>query len=464
MMMRTLYWFIPFYVIVCALTIIFFNGTGDSGDSVAHYLFARYAPAHPELYFHHWAKPLYVLLASPFAQFGFIGIKIFNCLNTLAAILVTYRLATALKLENVRLIPVFMLFSPLYYILTFSGLTEPLFALLTAIAMLLCVERRYLAGCLVISFLPYVRSEGLIIIGTFAVYLLYLRLWQHLPLLLAGSAAYAVAGYFYYHDILWVFTKIPYATLGSEYGSGRLFHFVEEFINVVGVPLYALFWTGFCVLVYSAVRRKVPPEIWILCVFGFASFFVAHTLFWYMGIFNSMGLKRVFLGIMPMIAVIALAGFNFVVSRQVISNDRVRRLAYGVLLAYVLVFPFTPNPSAIQWRKDMTLETGQVLAAEMAGWLMKNRDIRLPLIYDHQQFSMLFNLDHFDPSAATQLTREALSSMKKGDILIWDNQYTEKYGPVKKAELDASNELVSIHTVAGKERGREFSFVAYEKR
>ena len=78
------------YIVIAVLTIIFFNGTGDAGDSIYHYLFAKYAPIHPELFFYHWAKPVYVLLASPFAQFGFTGIKIFNALVSLTTIFLTY--------------------------------------------------------------------------------------------------------------------------------------------------------------------------------------------------------------------------------------------------------------------------------------------------------------------------------------------------------------------------------------
>ena len=85
----------------CAVaTILFFNGTGDEGDSVHHYLFARYAPLHPALFMDHWAKPLYVLLACPFAQFGFVGAKIFNVLAMMGAMWFTYLTAQALRLNT----------------------------------------------------------------------------------------------------------------------------------------------------------------------------------------------------------------------------------------------------------------------------------------------------------------------------------------------------------------------------
>ena len=75
----------------------FFDGTGGSGDSIHHYLYAKYATAHPENFFNHWAKPLYVLLACSFAQFGFVGMKIFNALVALFTIFLRTEQVKALK-------------------------------------------------------------------------------------------------------------------------------------------------------------------------------------------------------------------------------------------------------------------------------------------------------------------------------------------------------------------------------
>ena len=64
------------------------------------YLFARYAPQHPELFFHHWAKPLFVLLSCPFAQFGFIGVKVFNFIVSLLIIVGTYLICKEMKIKQ----------------------------------------------------------------------------------------------------------------------------------------------------------------------------------------------------------------------------------------------------------------------------------------------------------------------------------------------------------------------------
>ncbi|MEA3478152.1 MAG: hypothetical protein U9R60_08235, partial [Bacteroidota bacterium] len=126
---NTIFILLLIYAIVATLTIYFFDGTGDSGDSIYHYLFAKFAPLHPQLFFDHWAKPVYVLLVSPFAQFGFIGVKIFNAIVSLLTIFFTFKIVKKLNIKNAIVGAIILIFSPLYFVLTFSGLTEPLFAL-----------------------------------------------------------------------------------------------------------------------------------------------------------------------------------------------------------------------------------------------------------------------------------------------------------------------------------------------
>ena len=310
---KTIYIVLFFYAIIATFTILFFDGTGGAGDSIQHYLFAKFAPLHPQLFFNHWAKPVYVLLVSPFAQFGFIGVKIFNAIVSLLSIFFTFKIAQKLNLKNAIMGAVILIFSPLYFVLTFSGLTEPLFALFISISLYAILKHKYIAACLIVSFLPFIRSEGLIIIGVFAFYFLLKKKWKLIPLLLFGNVVYSIAGFFVYNDFLWVFNKIPYAHLSSTYGSGRLFHFVDQLIYIVGVPIYILFWLGVISIIWKSIililnnfakqklfrssnavqkqiwkfcnsfpykyKKKINLELQVLVFLGFLSFFVAHTLF-----------------------------------------------------------------------------------------------------------------------------------------------------------------------------------------
>lgn len=457
------YLLLLFYGVIATVTILFLDGTGDSGDSVLHYLFARYAPLHPHLFFDHWAKPLFVLLACPFAQFGIVGIKIFNALVVLLTMLFTYRSAVLLSLKNPVLVIVIMMFAPLYYILTFSGLTEPLFALFVALGVYFALKQRYLSAAMLISFMPYVRSEGLIIIGVFVVFFLYKKQYRVLPFLIFGSLAYAIAGFWVYGDLLWVFNKIPYARLSSIYGSGSPFHFVMQLMYVLGVPLYALLWAGLLVLLWEVVAHKKLGDAHLLVLSGFVAFFIAHSLFWYFGIFNSMGLMRVFIAIMPLMAIMILKAFNSMVECvNIIKNRAGFYLGFGVLV-YVCIFPFTPNPAAINWRKDMMRSEDQRQAEKVAEYLKTSGDNKHPVIYAYMYLSELTTSDHFDETKHLHYSSAAYAGMKSGQLLIWDSWFMVTEFLIPREQLDADTSLTVLYEVKNESNGKTH-FVVYRKK
>ncbi|MEI6682720.1 MAG: hypothetical protein WCO44_08830 [Bacteroidota bacterium] len=461
-MKKPLFLILIFYGVVATLTIVFFNGTGDAGDSVLHFLFAKYAPAHPGLFFDMWGKPVFVLLAFPFAHFGFGGIKVFNALTTLLTITLTYKTADALQIKSPYAGALLIIFMPLYYILTFSGLTEPLFALFVAAGLFLAVKQKMAAGAIFISFLPFVRSEGLVMIGVFVCYLLVKKQWKILPFLLFGSGLYSIAGYFVHHDILWVFTRIPYASLSSPYGSGDLLHFVRQMFYVVGFPVYALFVVGFFSLIINAFRSRIRAELHLLVLLGFSCFFLAHTLFWYFGIFNSMGLKRVLIGVMPLIAIIALVGFNQLTEGGVLGKSSMSRIVSQlVLLGAVIIFPFTAGPAAVNWNRDMMLAKDQQVAISTAKVVKSGAAAGCRILCGHPYLCEALEVDWFDTAKRIDLTRANLACRKAGDIIIWENWFAVVGSAIGKPELDATAGLKNIFDTIAMDSGHEIHFSVY---
>ena len=200
------------------------NGTGDEGDSVSHYLYSRYAFAHPENFLNHWAKPVFVLLTAPIAQGGFTAMKLFNIALIITTILLTVKVGKMLEIQNMWIAVFAMIFAPMNISLTLSGLTEPLFACWMMFGIYLLVKEEPLPAILWLSFLPFVRSEGLIVFCVLTIYILLKKYWHLLPLLSFGHIVYGIIGYFYYGDFWWIFNKMSYATPISAYGSGKLFH------------------------------------------------------------------------------------------------------------------------------------------------------------------------------------------------------------------------------------------------
>ena len=142
---------------LCCYIALRYDGTGDSGDAVQHFLYAKYAFLHPENLFNHWAKPLFTLVAAPFAQFGFVGIKIFNSVNAALTLYFTYRIAVQLRLRRAGLVVLILATCSQFFTLIFSGLTEHFSALLLVGVIHLFLRKEYVWATLIVSFLPFVQ-------------------------------------------------------------------------------------------------------------------------------------------------------------------------------------------------------------------------------------------------------------------------------------------------------------------
>lgn len=453
------------YLIAALLTIRFCDGTGDAGDSIQHYLIARYAPVQPELFFNHWGKPVFTLLASAFAWTGFTGIKVFNVLVAAATIWLMDPVARLLGLKAPLVGMIALIFTPLYYMLTFSGLTEPLFALWLLLAIYLVLKGNTAASMILISFLPFVRSEGLIILGVFALYLLLVKRWKLLPLLATGHIVYAIAGSFVFHDLLWVINRIPYSRLSSIYGHGGLLHFVDQLFYVIGAPLYVLLVIGMAtVILGKKAGNTISLEEKILVFGSFLCFFVAHTLFWYLGIFNSMGLKRVFLGVAPLMALLANRGFETIAFHPYFQTRPVTgRTTTNILLLLIIAFPLLSKTAGINWGKDMQLTEDQ-RQAQVAVDVIRQLpiDSSQRFFFTHPYLSELLGVNFFDPRVRLDLTAENLASLKTGDLVIWENWFAVVENNITEEILNKTEGLKAVWFGQKRAGGRDIRYVIYE--
>ncbi|HOW32578.1 MAG TPA: hypothetical protein PLP88_13520, partial [Bacteroidales bacterium] len=140
----------------------------EGADNIAHYNLAHYAFKHPELFLYHWGKPLFTILSSPFAQFGFTGIKLFNVVAGIATAYFAYRYLRSQKIELPFVVMPFVVFVPMYFMMMQTGLTEVLCSLIFVAAAFCFADKRYLLSAIIISFVPIARTETLITLPIFA--------------------------------------------------------------------------------------------------------------------------------------------------------------------------------------------------------------------------------------------------------------------------------------------------------
>ncbi|HXB13460.1 MAG TPA: hypothetical protein VNZ45_15840 [Bacteroidia bacterium] len=469
---RPLYGFLlcclALFGVLCSLALSN-NFTGDSGDSITHYLYSHYAFVHPVLFLNHWAKPLFILLSSPFAQFGFAGIKIFNCLVASLSCYFTYLVARELKMKYTYLVLPFMFFCPLYFTLIFSGLTEYLFGLFLIVSIYLAIKEKLVLALLMVSFLPFIRSEGLILLGVFSLYLVVQKKWKYLPLLLIGHIIYSIIGYFHYHDLLWVFTKLPYANVHSNYGHGGPFDFVHILNYVIEKPMFILMGVGFFTLICRLFKKRKSPvkqEESILIYGGFAIFFIAHSVFWWKGIFSSGGflMPRVMNAGVPLIALIALGGFNFVIG--FIKNSIYRNVVVLAVTMIIVVFPFTSRAKGLVFDKNLfTIHENNMIDEKVVPYINKTfPDYKThEVYYAHPYLSIALNIDPFDSLKHGELHTLFIDKVPVNTIVIWDDWFSKIEQGMTIKQLSAHKEFELLCSFEEQEKGRVIQYAIFKK-
>lgn len=424
------------------------TSTGDAGDSITHYLYSRYAFVHPEFFFHHWAKPVFVLLSSPFAQIGFKGIIVFNILCATLSALLTYLVAKELEIKRALLIFLLIFFSPLYFQLIFSGLTEYLFGLMLIFGVFLWIKKHSWASLILISFLPLVRSEGLLILVVFAAFLILYKHWRLIPFLLFGQFIYSIIGGVFYNDFLWIVSDIPYINLGSPYGKGQLMDFVFRLNYVIEKPIFALLGLGVLSILFHPIQN-IKVIYLILSLFGF--YFLAHSLFWWLGIFNSMGLPRVLIAIVPLIAIIALLGINWLTSFMK-NRWSIRIVTVGIAIL-IVVFPFTYRQFGVVFNNELfAIEENILIEDELTPYLhneFPNHE-NAKFYYSHPYISLALQHDFFDNNTRNKLKFLSYEKVTDNTIVIWDDWFStiEENYPIdsipKKAELTLNKKFFDL--------------------
>lgn len=432
-----------------------FRGTYDSGDSVQHFVNASYAGEYPHLFLDHWGKPFFTLAAYlPASLGGMVGMKIFNCVMILLAALAANRIAKILIPQMRGLAALFVVAAPDVFCMQFSGLTEPMFAAVLGISAATVLEGNYKRGFVYASFLPFVRTEGFLLLPVFALYALLkwwrerrqeqsgdpLAQWNFLQLvawgslLLVGTVAYSLVGAYHYDgDLLWVFNQNPYATDADNYGIGTWDYFFKNYIFIVGVPLYGLWllgWlaSGLRLLTEWTVRDVANRPLrflsgktleWMLVMGLFIGYFGAHVVFWATGTAHSMGLLRVLVALAPLGALISLRGLQLLV--EPLRRWPIPRLVllFGIPL-YVIVFPFTPNPTALH-KKDFTLTTDQALLRKIASAHLVEGEEAPLLATRHPYAAVAFDRDPF--SKTVHLRRILQNDLPPGSLVLWDGWF-----------------------------------------
>jgi hypothetical protein len=432
---------IALILIVLQLLSIGING---ETDSITHYQLARYAFKYPDFFLNHWGKPLFTILASLMSQFGYNGAIAFNLICGLLSAWLAYLISRRLEYRHAWVAIVFTIFTPVYLFIMYSSLTEILFSLVLIAAIYLFISKRFIWSAIVISLIPFARTEGVMFIILFMPVLFWIKQYKALPFLLTGFVFFSIIGYPQYHDFFWFFTKMPYSINSSSlYGSGSFWYYFEKLIYTMNYPLIILSITGLLYILLNLKKAITKHHdiktvtLYFLIIPAVFGFVFAQSYLWWKGL-GVLASDRFMACVFPLSAIIATTGFEWVMEKAK-SYRFVYFITGTFIISLVAYKPFTYG--------ELPMKTGINFAVmeKLTNWLKDSPFSNHRAIYSDPMFPFYMNVDPFDQQKCFRIYNypdtDPATLLKPGELLIWDAQFAGFEGHLPYDSLIKNNNL-----------------------
>jgi ABC-type cobalt transport system substrate-binding protein len=418
-------------------------------DNIAHYFAAHYGWQYPRLLFDHWSKPVFTILISPFAQLGINGVRIYNLLLGLAGGFFAYKTAKIIGVEPSITALIFTILSPIYFILMFTSLTEISFAFFLILGVYLFFKNKFLWSAIVISFLPIIRTEGIILLPLFALAYGLKKSYLSILFLSFGFFLISILGYPFYNNFFWLITEMPYGG-NNIYGSGEWMHFINSTKNIQGYIVLILFILGLIITLWKYVKKGVlnfKNDFFILLLIfaPFVLYYSAHTYVWAMGKGGSLGLIRVIGAVIPLSAIGASISFDKIHS----FLSKYNKYLSSFIIVLIAVIMFSQAKHIYKWGFYPT--NREKLMNQTAEYIKNNKLDRNHLVY--YDVNLLYELkrDPYDNSKTSWMIKNReRPSMPFPDstIIVWDSHFGNNEGQMPLQNLTNDSKLVLLKKIA----------------
>ncbi|MCB9205177.1 MAG: hypothetical protein H6603_09405 [Flavobacteriales bacterium] len=413
---------LAFAVAVISYFVWISDGFYGGGDSLAHYRLARFSWEHPIYLLDHWGKPFFTLLAMPSTLLGFKGIQFFNLLCGIVSVLLIAGIAKELKLRYHWLAVPIVLFTPIFFQEFFSGLTEACFAMLLLLSIWLRLKKQFAVSLVVMSFLPFVRTEAILLIGWFGMQDMLERKSAQVALLLAGTVLYSLIGWAAKGDILWLINEMPYTGGDNIYGSGKLFHYFQIMPEKIGRATLVATAFGLTVIAFR-FRNKAKEDRWMVNYVVIPAFIYLtfHSIMWYVGKV-SLGLPRMLAVVVPLFTIVIIYGFNWLNS---MFTSRFIVIFCWLLSFYVVVNTY----NCVQL--PVPLGEEEKVLEQVAEYIRQNELTEHKIHYYSLYNEVSLGLDPHQPEQCQQVVHNRSNpheEVKPGSLVIWDAHFSPNEG------------------------------------
>lgn len=409
-----------------AISLLALFKDGSQQDAPLHFLYARWAWKHPIMFVDVWSRPLYTLFYSFPALIDYQATRWFTALISLAVSWQTWRIAERLEMERAPLCAVLVWLQPSFFLFSAENMTEPVFALVFAVAMRLQLSGRVIAGRFVASLMILARPEGFFLAALWPFFAdprsdgkrRSFREWvlRAAPLatgaVLWWASAWALTG-----DPLFIKHNWPgdWPLVGTLYGARGLLAYPARLPEIVGALMLPIFLTGLVSLVRS--RRLWPLTSSFLLIF------LLHTIFRAYGMLGSAGYPRYCITVAPAIALITLAGWNRLSWHFQRVSLPIRRALVALLLGTSVYMNFLYIDAGEVARDARAIDP-------MRAWFNGRPEPVTKLIWSQPYSGIAFDRDLWEQPFFSRDRTENLEMLRRqppGTLVCWDSKIGPKW-------------------------------------
>jgi hypothetical protein len=460
------------WLIVCAaagVAMAFLFDDSCQQDGGQHYLFARWAWVHHELFVGVWARPLYTFVYAFPALIGYRAARLLTVLICLAIAHQTWRLAEDFRINRAPLAIAFIWLQPSFFLFCADNMTEPIFALVYVIALRLHHRGWIKTGMTVASLMILARPEGFFMGALWGVWgfriadcglriadvptlrkSLRKDVWRlllqfpqsvirnpQLLLLATGAFTWWLAAVVITGDPLFIKHNWPsnWPMTGTIYGAAGLYAYPIRLPEIVGVFLLAPFFYGLFHLIKHHRLYTLTSS--------FLLFFILHTILRAYGLLGSAGYPRYLVAISPAIALITLTGWNEMAKLFAVAS-RFFRTASVSLVISISAFTNFVYADGAEWSRDARA------IEPVHSWLQSQPD-KPPisrLIWSQPYSCILFDRDPWENPGFTRDRETDLRILREspaGTMAVWDERVGPKSFGLRAKDFEAVG-FVRLHT------------------
>jgi hypothetical protein len=188
-----------------------------------------------------------------------------------------------------------------------------------------------------------------------------------------------------------------------------------------------LFILGCASLIIGRTEKNSAYKAFIILLVGsFVVYFVMHSLFWWKGLFGSLGLHRVMAGVAPLFSIVALLGYN-AIAHFLPNKVNLQKIVLSLILVAVVIFPFK------QYRPPLKPDNELQVLIKTSEWIKNNAISTDKKVYCmYPAMAMFLNKDVFDiqkySSTCVLKNADFNANLLPGDLIIWDSHFGHECG------------------------------------